>query len=127
MKHTVKLFALILGMAMLLSACAPVVTPAAAPQAATTNIPAFPTATAAPTPAATTATTPSVAISNPASKYCVDQGFKSEIRTVADGSQYGVCKFPNRSGCEEWAYFQGGCKAGQYSVAPTPAITPAKP
>ncbi len=127
MKHTVKLIALILGMAMLLSACAPAATPAAAPQAASTNIPAFPTATAAPTPAATTATTPSVAISNPASKYCVDQGFKSEIRTATDGSQYGVCMFPDRSECEEWAYFQGECKAGQYFVTPTPAITPAKP
>ena len=68
-------------------------------------------------------TQPNAEISNPAAKYCKDQGFTSEIRTTADGSQYGVCKFPDGSECDEWAYFRGECKAGQYEVAPTPAST----
>jgi inhibitor of cysteine peptidase len=50
---------------------------------------------------------------NPAAKYCIDQGYTSEIRTAADGSQNGVCKFPNGSTCDEWAYYRGECKEGQ--------------
>ena len=46
---------------------------------------------------------------NPASAFCVEQGFKSEIRTAADGSQSGVCIFPDGSECDEWAYFRGEC------------------
>lgn len=46
---------------------------------------------------------------NPASAYCADQGFKSEIRTAADGSQSGYCIFPDGSECDEWAYFRGEC------------------
>jgi putative hemolysin len=48
-------------------------------------------------------------IANPASTYCVDQGGASEIRTAEDGSQYGVCTFPDGSECEEWAFFRGEC------------------
>lgn len=68
----------------------------------------------------------SAEISNPAAKYCVDQGFTSETRTTADGSQYGVCKFPGGSECDEWAYFRSECKEGQYTVAPTPVSTDTK-
>lgn len=68
---------------------------------------------------------PNAEISNPAAKYCVDQGSTREIRTSADGSQYGVCTFPDGSECDEWAYFRGECKAGQSALAPTLAITPA--
>ncbi|MBK9053588.1 MAG: DUF333 domain-containing protein [Chloroflexi bacterium] len=32
---------------------------------------------------------------NPASAFCQEQGFVSEIRAAADGSQYGVCIFPD--------------------------------
>jgi putative hemolysin len=46
---------------------------------------------------------------NPASVYCAGQGFKSEIRTDADGSQSGVCIFPDGSECDEWAYFRKEC------------------
>jgi putative hemolysin len=112
MKHTVKLFSLFLSLAMILSACAP-----ATPTKTPTNIPAQ--------SATETAPTLSAAIANPAAKYCADQGFKSEIRTATDGSQYGVCKFPDGTECEEWAYSRGVCKAGQYPVAPAP--TPGKP
>jgi putative hemolysin len=50
-----------------------------------------------------------VGIPNPASVNCTQNGNKLEIRTAADGSQSGVCVFPDSSTCEEWAYFRGEC------------------
>jgi putative hemolysin len=47
---------------------------------------------------------------NPASVYCEQQGYMLEIRTAEDGSQSGVCVFPDGSECDEWAYFRGECK-----------------
>ena len=44
---------------------------------------------------------------NPASAFCEQQGYKLDIRTAPDGSQSGVCIFPNGSECDEWAYFRG--------------------
>ena len=59
---------------------------------------------------------------NPASVYCEQNGNKLEIRTAADGSQYGICVFPDGSTCDEWAYYRGECGlAAQES--PTPAMT----
>jgi putative hemolysin len=46
---------------------------------------------------------------NPASVFCEEQGFKLEIRTANDGSQTGVCIFPDGSECDEWAFFRGEC------------------
>ena len=46
---------------------------------------------------------------NPASAYCEQNGNKLEIRTAPDGSQSGVCVFPNGSACDEWAYYRGEC------------------
>jgi len=46
---------------------------------------------------------------NPAALYCEQQGYTSEIRTAADGSQYGVCIFPDGSECDEWAFYRGEC------------------
>lgn len=46
---------------------------------------------------------------NPASAYCVEQGYTSEIRTADDGSQTGYCIFPDGSECDGWAYFRGEC------------------
>jgi putative hemolysin len=48
-------------------------------------------------------------IANPASTYCVEKGGTSEIRTAEDGSQSGVCIFPDGSECDEWAFFKGEC------------------
>ena len=60
-------------------------------------------------------------IPNPASVYCEQNGNKLEISTAADGSQSGVCVFPDGSTCDEWAYYRGECgPAAQKS--PTPAI-----
>lgn len=53
---------------------------------------------------------------NPASVYCEEHGNHLEIITAADGSQSGLCIFPDGSSCDEWAYFRGEC-------ASTPAAT----
>jgi putative hemolysin len=63
---------------------------------------------------------PQVNMPNPASVYCEQNGNKLEIQTASDGSQSGVCIFPDGSSCDEWAYFRGECgPAAQQS--PTPA------
>jgi len=58
---------------------------------------------------------------NPASAFCEQQGYKLEIRTAPDGSQAGVCIFPNGSECDEWAYFRGECVPASME---TPTISP---
>lgn len=55
-------------------------------------------------------------IANPAAAYCVKSGHTWQIRTAADGSQYGACVFADGTECEEWAFFRGECIAG---VRPT--------
>ena len=69
---------------------------------------------------------PQAGIPNPASVYCTQNGNQLEIRTAADGSQSGICIFPDGSTCDEWAYFRGECgPAAQHSptTAPTVAAT----
>jgi putative hemolysin len=73
---------------MILTACTALQTPA--PEAAATDI-------------------PPVNMPNPASVYCEQKGNKLEIHTASDGSQSGVCIFPDGSICDEWAYFRGEC------------------
>ncbi|HSB56343.1 MAG TPA: DUF333 domain-containing protein [Nitrosopumilaceae archaeon] len=50
---------------------------------------------------------------NPASKYCLEHGGTSFVKTVTtingSESQEGICEFPNGSQCEEWQYFRGEC------------------
>lgn len=59
---------------------------------------------------------------NPASAYCEQQGYTLEIRTASDGSQSGVCIFPDGSECDEWAYYRGECApARQGGSLPNPA------
>jgi len=69
---------------------------------------------AGPTPAETD----QVDMANPASVFCQEQGGQLEIRTGADGGQFGVCLFADGSECDEWAFFRGECQPGQ-----TPAAT----
>jgi putative hemolysin len=64
---------------------------------------------------------PQAGIPNPASVYCTQQGNKLEIRTVSDGSQIGICIFPDGSTCDEWAYYRGECGPGIPAVATTEA------
>src|SRR4030043_2096671 len=59
---------------------------------------------------------------NPASAYCEQQGYTSEIRTATDGSQSGVCIFPDGSECDEWAYYRKECApASEGGSLPNPA------
>ena len=51
----------------------------------------------------------SASLPNPASAYCLEQGYEHEIRTAADGSQSGVCIFPDGSECDEWAFYRSEC------------------
>jgi len=59
---------------------------------------------------------------NPASLYCEQNGNKLEIQTAFDGSQSGICVFPDGSTCDEWAYFRGECGPAAYP-SPIPATT----
>jgi putative hemolysin len=61
-----------------------------------------------PTPAAESPQT----LPNPASQFCIDQGYQLEIRTAADGSQAGYCLFPDGTECDEWAFYRGECGPG---------------
>ncbi len=61
----------------------------------------------------------SASLPNPASAYCTAQGGTPEIRTDADGGQYGVCIFADGSECEEWAYFRGECAPGNTQLFET--------
>ena len=48
---------------------------------------------------------------NPTSVFCEENGGTLEIRTAEDGSQAGVCVFPDGSECDEWAFFRGECQS----------------
>jgi putative hemolysin len=51
--------------------------------------------------------------SNPASDFCEQSGGMPVLVDNPDGSEYGVCTFPNGTSCEEWALFRGeGCQSG---------------
>ena len=74
------------------------------------------------TPEPTATDMPQASMPNPASVYCRQNGNKLEIHTAADGSQNGVCVFPDGSTCDEWAYFRGECGLVAQG-SPTPATT----
>ena len=73
-----------------------------------------------PEPAATDI--PQANMPNPASVYCEQNGNKLEIQTASDGSQNGICVFPDGTECDEWAYFRGQCGLAPQK-SPTPATT----
>ncbi len=52
--------------------------------------------------------TPQPGIANPASVYCTERGYQLELRNGPNGV-VGVCIFPDKSECEEWAFFRGEC------------------
>jgi len=62
------------------------------------------------------------AMANPASVYCTEQGYRLEIRTSKDGSQFGLCIFPNGKECDEWKFYQGEC-GGNYKKNPLKMVT----
>jgi putative hemolysin len=73
-------------------------------------------------PELTAAGTAQANMPNPASLYCEQNGNKLEIHTAADGSQNGVCVFPDGSTCDEWAYFRGECGSAAQN-SPSPFLT----
>lgn len=54
---------------------------------------------------------PTSSVANPASEFCVNQGYKIEIRANENGSQYGMCIFTDKKECEEWKFFRKECGA----------------
>ncbi|MBN1304421.1 MAG: DUF333 domain-containing protein [Anaerolineales bacterium] len=66
-------------------------------------------------------------LANPASVYCQEQGGRPEIINAADGSQTGVCYFPDGSSCEEWAYFRGECRPSGSGTGEHPTALPVAP
>ena len=60
-------------------------------------------------PGTTPAVTTSSSMANPAAVFCREKNHQYAIRRNPDGSEYGVCIFPDRAECEEWAFYQGTC------------------
>ena len=54
----------------------------------------------------------STELPNPASTHCAQSGGTLDIKTGPEG-QYGLCRFPDGSYCEEWAFFRRECKKGE--------------
>lgn len=100
-----QFYGVMLSLALLggifMNGCAPA-NPASSNPAA---LPTQPTQT--PAPASTIS-----GMANPASVNCEQKGNRLEIRTAADGSQVGICIFPDGSECEEWAFMRGECGPG---------------
>lgn len=61
-----------------------------------------------------------IGLANLASVHCEEQGGRVEIRSDAEGSQFGVCVFEDGSECEEWAFYRGECELGRVG---TPAAS----
>ena len=74
------------------------------------------------TPESAATDMPQANMPNPASVFCTQNGNKLEIVTAPDGSQSGVCIFPDGSSCDEWTYYRGECDPTT-QTSPTPAIT----
>jgi putative hemolysin len=66
-------------------------------------------------------TAPQANMPNPTSVYYEQNGNKLEIQKASDGSQNGICVFPDGSTCDEWAYFRGECGLAQQKSS-TPSI-----
>lgn len=73
------------------------------------------------------AATPQAGLPNPATVYCTQGGNSHTIQTAADGSQSGMCVFPDGSVCDEWAYFKGTCGPKPASTATASASATATP
>ena len=130
MFHATKACFLVFVLALILSACAPAQLDSIQPTADQLS-PIQPTPDQStgiqPTftpPAPTQPAQDQLALPNPASVFCEEQGGRLEIRTDADGNQSGVCLFQDGSECDEWAYFRGECQPGQSGSSDVPAPEP---
>ncbi len=73
---------------------------------------------ARPSEAVTPASATTAGMANPASVNCGKIGGTTEIKTAADGGQYGMCTFANGTSCEEWALYRNeGCEPYVAAVA----------
>jgi len=59
-----------------------------------------------------------ITLPNPASQNCTEKGGKLEMLQETAGT-LGICKFSDGSECEEWQFYRGECKKGQYTKADT--------
>ena len=62
-------------------------------------------------------------IANPASVFCTQNGGTLNIVTGTDGSQSGLCTFPNGSQCEEWTYYRGECSPTNQTTVSNQTVT----
>lgn len=62
--------------------------------------------------------TETTAISNPASKNCLDKGGRLEMQEETAGT-LGICKFSDGTECEEWKFYRNECRKGQTTKADT--------
>ena len=56
-------------------------------------------------------------LANPAAVYCAEQGGQVDIRQDAAGGEVGYCQFDDGSECEEWAFFRGECRPGEFPAS----------
>jgi putative hemolysin len=105
MSQRTRLISSFLLLAVLLAACG---SPSSTPS---------PTATPQTPPTMATTQQPVANLPNPASESCVKQGGTLSIQKNSDGSEYGLCIFPDGKQCEEWALQRGECPAGGIPVA----------
>lgn len=71
---------------------------------------------------------PVTPVTNPAATFCVNKGYRHEIRTdPVTGDQIGYCVFPDESECEEWAFFRGRCTFTPPPPVSGPGEEPAGP
>lgn len=56
-----------------------------------------------------------VKLANPASVFCGENGGKTSIR-IENYGDVGFCLFNDGTECEEWAYFRGECRPGQFKT-----------
>lgn len=52
-----------------------------------------------------------------ASLNCMSKGGTVETRKAADGKDYNICIFANKSECEEWAFLNGQCDPGNIGIS----------
>ena len=56
-----------------------------------------------------------VKLANPASVFCAENGGKTSIR-IENYGDVGYCLFEDGTQCEEWAYFRGECRPGEFKT-----------
>jgi len=51
-----------------------------------------------------------VGMADPAAVYCQTMGYQHQVITEVDGSQHGICIFPDRASCPAWDFLAGKCE-----------------